>query len=80
MIGEGEWKDFSQTSVYKRKKAADRPSYLWDEILQRTTKNALDGTLLGSASFLRGQSAMHEMAKEPRFFPPGSLHGHDRCD
>ena len=67
MIGEGEWKDFVDTAVYKRKKAADRSSYLWDEILQKTTQNALDGTLLGNSSLLRGQSAMHEMAKEPRF-------------
>jgi hypothetical protein len=67
MIGEGEWKDFVETAVYKRKRAADRSSYLWDEILQKTTQNALDGTLLGNSSLLRGQSAMHEMAKEPRF-------------
>ena len=35
MIGEGEWKDFVDTAVYKRKKAADRSSYLWDEIFRR---------------------------------------------
>jgi hypothetical protein len=67
MIGEGEWKDFSQSSVYKRRKAADRESYLWDEIIQRTCQNALDGTLQGNSSLLRGESAVHEMAKEPRF-------------
>ena len=67
MIGEGEWKDFSESAVYKRKKAADRASYLWDEIIQRTCQNALDGTLLGDSALLRGQSALHEMAKEPRF-------------
>lgn len=67
MIGEGEWKSFIETPVYKRKKVSDKPSYLWDEILQKTTQNALGGKLLGNASFLRGQSAMHEMAKEPRF-------------
>jgi hypothetical protein len=67
MIGEGEWKDFSRTAVYKRKKAADVDSYLWDKIIQRTAQNALDGTLLGNSTLLRGQSAIHEMAKEPRF-------------
>jgi hypothetical protein len=66
MVGEGEWKDFSQTTVYKRKKVADANSYLWDEIIQRTAQNALDGTLLGNSTMLRGQSAIHEMAKEPR--------------
>lgn len=67
MIGEGEWKDFSRSDNYKRKKLADRESYLWDEIIQRTCQNALDGTLLGNSTLLRGQSAIHEMAKEPRF-------------
>lgn len=67
MIGEGEWKDFIQLEVYKRKKEADQDSYLWDEIIQRTCQNALDGTLLGNANLLKGKSALHEMAKEPRF-------------
>lgn len=66
-IGEGEWKDFVELEVYKAKKKADQVSYLWDEIIQRTCQNALDGTLLGDANLLRGQSAIHEMAKEPRF-------------
>ena len=67
MIGEGEWKDFIQLDDYKRKKEADLESYLWDEIIQRTCQNALDGTLLSNANLLRGKSAIHEMAKEPRF-------------
>lgn len=66
-IGEGEWKNFCQTNVYKRKKLADRESYLWDDIIQRTCQNALDGTMLGDSTLLRGESAIHEMAKEPRF-------------
>ena len=67
MIGEGEWKDFIETSPYKRKKEADALSYMWDEIIQTTARNTLDGTILGNSSMLRGESAIHEMAKEPRF-------------
>jgi hypothetical protein len=67
MIGEGEWKDFIATSAYKAKKEADRVSYLWDSIIQRTCQNALEGTMLGDSTPLRGKSAIHEMAKEPRF-------------
>ena len=67
MIGEGEWKDFAQSEVYKNKKSADKVSYLWDELIQRTSQNTLNGTLLGDSTPLRGQSAIHEMAKEPRF-------------
>jgi hypothetical protein len=68
MIGEGEWKDFSQSPTYERKKEADKISYLWDEIIQRTCQNALDGTIGGNSGLLHGQSPVHEMAKEPRFF------------
>jgi hypothetical protein len=66
-VGEGEWKDFSESKIYNNKKLANRNSYLWDEIIQRTCQNALNGTLLGNSTLLCGQSAIHEMAKEPRF-------------
>jgi len=67
MIGEGEWKDFVERGPYQRRKEANKDSYLWDDIIQRTCENALDGTLLGDAGLLKGKSAIHEMAKEPRF-------------
>lgn len=66
-IGEGEWFGFEQTEVYRDTKAADQISYMWDELIQRTCQNYLDGTLLGDADLLRQPSAIHEMAKEPRF-------------
>lgn len=67
MVGEGEWKDFTELPIYKNKRVADKASYLWDEVIQRTCQNALDGTLLGNSNLLKGKSAIHEMAKEPRF-------------
>lgn len=67
-IGEGEWKDFIDHEIYKNKKIADQVSFFWDELLQRTCQNALDGTLLGNSDLLKGKSAIHEMAKEPRFW------------
>lgn len=66
MIGEGEWKDFIELEIYKRKKIADTISYHWDKLIQITCQNTLDGTI-GGSSPLRGRSAIHEMAKEPRF-------------
>jgi SEC-C motif len=66
-IGEGEWKGFVSSDVYARKQIANRTSYLWDEIIQRTCQNALDGTLLGDGGIFQGKSAIQEMAKEPRF-------------
>ena len=67
MIGEGEWRDFIKSQFYKNKKSADKVSYLWDEIIQSISQHTLDDTLLGDSSPLKGQSAIHEMAKEPRF-------------
>lgn len=66
-IGEGEWKDFIEIEIYKRKKLSDKISYHWDRLLQITCQNTLDGTL-GGSSPLNGRSAIHEMAKEPRFY------------
>jgi hypothetical protein len=66
MIGEGEWRDFVETGPYKRRKAANNVSYVWDRLLQRTGRNALNGTLGGDDGIFFGKSAVHEMAKEPR--------------
>ncbi len=66
-LGEGEWSDFITRDEYKNKKKADEISYVWDELIQRTCQNTLDGTLLGEHSPLEGRSAIHEMAREPRF-------------
>jgi hypothetical protein len=71
MIGEGEWKDFIRLPQYKNKKRADEVSELWDELIQRTCQHALDGTYVGTSNVLRGRSAIHEMAKEPRFVRRG---------
>jgi SEC-C motif len=66
-IGEGEWESFIKKSPYKNRKKANESSYLWDELLQRTCDNALNGTLMGNSDISNGQSAIFEMAKEPRF-------------
>jgi len=67
MIEEGEWHGFVETDLYKNTKRADKVSYFWDELIQRTCQNALDGTLEGNADLFRGESAIAEMIKEPRF-------------
>ena len=66
MIGEGEWHDFVEIGPYKRRKADNRISYVWDRLIQKTGQNALKGVLGGNSDVFRGQSAIHEMAKEPR--------------
>ena len=67
MIGEGEWRDFVETDLYKNTKKEDRIAYFWDELIQRTCQNSLDGTLGGNSNIVRGESAIYEMVKEPRF-------------
>lgn len=66
LVGEGEWKDFIELEIYKNKKIADKISYFWDKLIQTTCQNTLEGTI-GGTSPLIGRSAIHEMAKEPRF-------------
>ncbi len=66
-IGEGEWEDFRKSDVYRRRKQADRNSYLWDRLIQITSENALRDRLGGNSEPFLGKSAIHFMAKEPRF-------------
>lgn len=66
-IGEGEWHNFLNSNPYKRRKEANKIAELWDGTLQRTCDNALNGSLMGNSNLFNGQSAIHEMAKEPRF-------------
>lgn len=66
-IGEGEWADFEKSALYARRKEANKTSYLWDRLLQITSNNALNGTLQGNSEPFKGKSAIHFMAKEPRF-------------
>jgi SEC-C motif len=58
---------FSSSEIYKNTKTKNKISYHWDELIQRTCQNHLDGTLGGNGNLGRGQSAICEMAKEPRF-------------
>jgi hypothetical protein len=66
MIGEGKWRDFVNSDAYHRRKADNQISYVWDRLIQKTGQNALKGVLGGNSDVFRGQSAIHEMAKEPR--------------
>ncbi|MDD3244757.1 MAG: hypothetical protein PHU47_01265 [Candidatus ainarchaeum sp.] len=66
IIGEGEWKDFEQSDIFKRKKKSDEISYVWDGLIQKTCQYALDGITRG-ASIFNNKNAIYYMAMEPRF-------------
>ena len=66
-ISQGMWQSFSQSSAYVNRKKANKPSYLWDSIIQQTAEYAFNGTLVGDMRvFSCEKSALFEMAKEPR--------------
>lgn len=68
MLLEGHWLDFTKTQVYQRKIKSKEISYIWDTFIQRSSNYALLGTLEGNSNLFTGESAIYEMAKEPRFF------------
>jgi len=67
LIAEGGWSDFVESEIYKRTKAANKNSYLWDEIIQHTCENALQGVLISNGDVFKDRSAIEVMAREPRF-------------
>jgi SEC-C motif len=67
LIAEGEWERLKALTQYEATKEANRASYLWDELINTTCDNFLKGKLLGDSDLINQRSAIHEMAKEPRF-------------
>ena len=67
MIEEGTWQDLLARPQYVATKDANRSSYMWDEIIDRTCNNFLQGRLLGDSDLFGQRSAILEMAREPRF-------------
>lgn len=63
---EGEWDRLKTSEFYKRRKTANNEFRLWDELIQRTCQNAFDGIVRGNGNIFNAQSAIYEMAKEPR--------------
>ena len=65
MIPEGAWKTFIEEGYRDRREKENAPSYLWDEIIQRSYQFALDGRS-GGASAFGANNALFEMSREPR--------------
>jgi hypothetical protein len=67
LIGEGEWHDFASSEAFRRRIDANKVSYFWDDLIQRTCDNFIEGTSGGNSDLYGGKSAIVEMACEPRF-------------
>ena len=66
-IDQGGWHDLRRSDHYKRRREANKSSYLWDNLIQKTSDHFLAGTSGGNADIFAGESAIKEMAREPRF-------------
>jgi hypothetical protein len=71
MITEGMWNDFITTESYQAKMEANKSSYLWDRIIQKTCNFTLKGLCGGNSDAFANKAAIYEMAKEPRFVRRG---------
>ena len=63
----GGWDDFAQSKKYRSKKAADKISYMWDDLIERFAAGKIydeNGYRTGSDSELESQ--LRVMAEEPR--------------
>jgi len=62
------WRRFASSDEYRRKKEADRPSYLWDSIIREFAQHVFDGTLLpGSLKTLdENERLVRVLAQENR--------------
>ena len=67
-IAEGEWETLVRSTPYRNRKQANSAFQIWDELIQRTGQNAIDGIVKGNGNIFNSQSAIYEMAKEPRFY------------
>jgi hypothetical protein len=67
VIDETVWRGFTQKPEYRAKKEADQESYVWDALIERFAKHALEGTLEFDASFADTERILRIMAKEDRF-------------
>jgi len=67
-FAEGEWEDLITYPQFIAAKKLNEPSYLWDDLIQRTSESALMGELGGDGDVFNRPSAIREMAKEPRFY------------
>lgn len=61
------WNHIVGLKEYKKRKEANRTSYLWDGLIQRACQEAFDGNLFGNADLRKGNNPIKEMAREPRF-------------
>jgi hypothetical protein len=67
-FGEGSWASVSSNPQYIAKKNADRPSYAWDEIIEKFNRHVISGTLASGNDrpLSDHELGLRMLASEPR--------------
>jgi len=66
-LGPELWTTFSSDLPYRRKKDADKQSYVWDRMIEEFCECEREGTLLGNSELANMEQAIRTMAREDRF-------------
>ncbi len=69
VLDEGHWNTFRVNPQYIAKKAADKISYVWDAIIEMTSRGAMDGRLVHGAGepMSRHEAVLRSLARRTRF-------------
>ena len=67
-LDEGFWSDFVKSDERKRQQNANRVSYMWDDIIERSTKHFLGGTsqFMSDPTLASQELILRFFAREPR--------------
>lgn len=68
ILGVGHWSEYVSSEEYRAKKTADRSSYAWDELIEKTAGHLVGDTLYlgGDLGFGDGEKVLRYLAREPR--------------
>jgi len=67
VVGDGLWKEFTAREEYRRKRAANEDSYVWDLLIERFAQDFLSGQLEFAPDASDTERAIRQMARENRF-------------
>lgn len=67
LVEEGSWEQLVQKAQKQAKDKADRVSYLWDDLIEEVSQDALQGKLEFGSTLEEAEVALREMARENRF-------------
>jgi hypothetical protein len=67
VVARGLWKEVTEKPDYKRRIVADKPSYMWDNLIEIFCRDTLQGNLEFGPGLTNTERAIRAMALETRF-------------